>query len=92
MPTKNVNLTADLIEFVTDEVAAGDYSNHSEVVRAALTLLRSRTLKRRALVAQLEISVAEFEAGKSVPLTRQLLRKIADDAKARAQKRRAIPA
>jgi putative addiction module CopG family antidote len=86
MPTKNVNLTPDLMQFVADEIAAGEYSNHSEVVRAGLSLLRVRTAKQRALLAEIEASRAEFEAGKSVKLTRELLRTIADGAKKRARK------
>jgi antitoxin ParD1/3/4 len=41
MPTRNVNLTPELDEFVTDKVRAGLYANASEVMRAAL-----RTLER----------------------------------------------
>lgn len=92
MPTKNVNLTPDLMQFVADEIAAGEYSNHSEVVRAGLSLLRVRTAKQRALLAELEASRAEFDAGKSEPLTRELLRALADDAKKRARNRTATPA
>lgn len=92
MPTKNVNLTPDLMQFVADEIAAGEYSNHSEVVRAGLSLLRVRTAKQRALLAELEASRTEFDAGKSEPLTRELLRALADDAKKRARNRTATPA
>ncbi len=89
MPTKNVNLTPDLMQFVADEIAAGEYGNHSEVVRAGLSLLRVRTAKQRALLAELKASRAEFDAGKSEPLTRELLRALADDAKQRARNRTA---
>ena len=92
VPTKNVNLTPDLMKFVADEIDVGEYGNHSEVIRAGLSLLRVRTAKRRALLAQIEASRAEFETGKSVPLTRELLRTIADGAKKRARKRTAASA
>jgi putative addiction module CopG family antidote len=82
-------LTPDLMQFVADEIAAGEYSNHSEVVRAGLSLLRVRTAKQRALLANLEASRVEFDAGSSVPLTRELLRDIADGAKKRARKPKA---
>ncbi len=80
------------MQFVADEIAAGEYSNHSEVVRAGLSLPRVRTVKQRALLAELEASRAEFDAGKSQPLTRKLLRALADDAKKRARNRTATPA
>jgi hypothetical protein len=48
--------------------------------------------KQRALLAEIEASRAEFEAGKSVPLTRELLRTIADGAKKRTRKRTAARA
>ena len=41
MPTRNVNLTAELERFILDKVESGRYENASEVVRAAL-----RTLER----------------------------------------------
>ncbi len=91
MPTKNVSLTPDLMKFVAGEIAAGEYGNHSEVIRAGLSLLRVRKAKQRALLAQIEASLAEFEAGRSEPLTREVLRTIAGGAKKRARKRTVAP-
>jgi antitoxin ParD1/3/4 len=42
MPTRNVNLTDALDQFVTSTVAAGRYENASEVVRAGLRALQER--------------------------------------------------
>jgi hypothetical protein len=42
-----------------------------------------------ALLAQIDASRAEFDAGKSVRLTRALLRTVADGAKSRARRRSA---
>lgn len=39
MPTRNVNLTTELDQFVLDKVKSGRYENASEVVRAALRIL-----------------------------------------------------
>jgi antitoxin ParD1/3/4 len=39
MPTRNVNLTKELDQFVAIKVASGRYENASEVVRAALRVL-----------------------------------------------------
>ncbi len=40
MPTMNVSLTPDMAEFVSEELAKGDYVSASELVRDALRLLR----------------------------------------------------
>jgi antitoxin ParD1/3/4 len=40
MPTMNVSLTPEMVEFVESEVASGDYVSASEVVREALRALR----------------------------------------------------
>ena len=41
LPTRNINLTTELDDFVMDRVKSGRYGNASEVVRAGL-----RTLER----------------------------------------------
>jgi antitoxin ParD1/3/4 len=40
MPTMNVSLTTDMVDFVEAEVLSGDYVSASEVVRDALRVLR----------------------------------------------------
>lgn len=40
MPTMNVSLTPEMAEFVSHEMASGDYASASELVRDALRLLR----------------------------------------------------
>ena len=40
MPTMNVNLTPEMAQFVSEEVASGDYASASELVRDALRLLK----------------------------------------------------
>jgi len=39
MPTRNINVTEKLDQFVADRVERGHYANASEVVRAALRTL-----------------------------------------------------
>ncbi len=39
MPTRNVNLTPELDQFISAKVEAGSYANASEVMRAALRVL-----------------------------------------------------
>ena len=51
MPTRNVNLTADLDEFVASRIGSGRYENASEVVRAAL-----RTLEREEQVFEAKLA------------------------------------
>lgn len=40
MPTKNINLTDELNEYVDNQVGTGRYGNASEVVRAGLRALQ----------------------------------------------------
>jgi putative addiction module CopG family antidote len=56
MPTRNVNLTAELDRFVATKVKSGRYENASEVVRAGL-----RTLEREE--RQYEAKLAAFTGG-----------------------------
>ncbi len=39
MPTRNVNLTPELDQFIASRLESGRYENASEVVRAALRIL-----------------------------------------------------
>lgn len=67
MPTRNINLTPELDQFVTATVDTGLYANASEVMRAALRLLerdeRENAEKLEALRAAihrgLESGIAE---------------------------------
>ena len=52
MPTRNINLTSELDEFVVAKVKSGRYGNASEVVRAGLrTLEREERLYETRLAA-----------------------------------------
>jgi len=57
MPTRNVNLTKELDQFVADRVSSGRYENASEVVRAAL-----RCLEHDEKTRALDEALAEGEA------------------------------
>jgi len=87
MRTMNVNLSDDLVEFVSEQTSAGGYTNQSEVVREGLRLLRARLLKRSALVRALQIGRADAKAGRIKPLTDGVLRDIAARGRKRAGKR-----
>lgn len=68
MPTMNVSLPAELAAFVEGEVASGDYSTASEVVREALRLLRREReqyeQKMAVLRRELQIGMDDIEAGR----------------------------
>ena len=48
MPTRNINLTEHLDDFVERQVASGRYSNASEIVRESLRLLEEQQQERKA--------------------------------------------
>lgn len=51
MPTMNVSLPVDMVEFVESAVAEGGYASSSEVVRDALRLLQhDKALEQEKLV------------------------------------------
>ncbi|HZB88875.1 MAG TPA: type II toxin-antitoxin system ParD family antitoxin [Terracidiphilus sp.] len=62
MPTRNVNLTQELEQFVLARIASGRFENASEVVRAAL-----RTLEReeRVYEAKLEVLRSAIDEGEA---------------------------
>ncbi len=68
MPTMNVSLPRELAAFVEDEVASGDYSTASEVVRDALRLLRREReqyeQKMAVLRRELQVGMDDIEAGR----------------------------
>ena len=68
MPTMNVSLPRELAAFVEDEVASGDYSTASEVVRDALRLLlREREQyeqKMAILLREIQIGLDDIDAGR----------------------------
>jgi len=61
MPTRNVNLTPELDQFVASRVETGLYANASEVMRSALRLLerdeREQEEKMAALRAAIEAGI-----------------------------------
>ena len=68
MPTMNVSLTSELVKFVEDEVASGDYVSASEVVRDALRALRHdrdvEDVKLQLLREAVDIGLQEADEGK----------------------------
>ena len=57
MPTRNVNLTEELDQFVLAKVESGRYENASEVVRAALRTLEREEQEYEAKLATLRTAI-----------------------------------
>jgi antitoxin ParD1/3/4 len=68
MPTMNVSLPKALAEFVEKEVASGNYSTASEVVRDGLRMLREERAvyeeKLAILRREIQIGLDDVEAGR----------------------------
>jgi len=62
MPTRNVNLTAELDRFVATKVKSGRYENASEVVRAGLRTLEREEQHYEAKLARLRAAIDEGDA------------------------------
>lgn len=60
MPTMNVNLTAEMVDFIESEVSTGHYVSASEVVREALRIMRH---DREAETVKLHLLRDEIERG-----------------------------
>jgi antitoxin ParD1/3/4 len=59
MPTRNVNLTDKLDQFITSKVASGDFANASEVMRSALRLLERDEREYEEKLATLRVAIQE---------------------------------
>jgi antitoxin ParD1/3/4 len=59
MPTRNVNLTPELDQFITAKIESGRYENASEVVRAALRELEREEKEYEAKMAALTQALEE---------------------------------
>jgi antitoxin ParD1/3/4 len=72
MPTRNINLTEHLNDFVARQVASGRYSNASEIVREALRLLEEQEQERKAKLNVLRLAAKqgfdEIDQGKGIVL------------------------
>jgi len=62
VPTRDVNLTDELDQFVLAKVESGRYENASEVVRAALRILEREERRYEAKLAALRAAIDEGDA------------------------------
>ena len=67
MPTMNVSLTREMVDYVESEVRSGDYVSASEVVRDALRAMKderaSDELKLQILRAEIQKGIDEADRG-----------------------------
>jgi antitoxin ParD1/3/4 len=72
MPTRNINLTDRLDDFVARQVSSGRYGNASEIVREALRLLEvqheERRIKLKALRSAAKSAFREIDEGKGIAI------------------------
>ncbi len=62
MPTRNVNLTPELDQFVASKVKDGLYANASEVMRTGLRLLEKEEREYEQKLAALRAAIDEGDA------------------------------
>ena len=62
MPTRNVNVTAELDRFVAKKVKSGRYENASEVVRAGLRTLEREEQRYEAKLSALRTAIDDGDA------------------------------
>ncbi|MEQ9332895.1 type II toxin-antitoxin system ParD family antitoxin [Thalassobaculum sp.] len=68
MPTRNVNLTAELDRLVDEEVRSGRFQNASEVVRAGLRLYEQQRNDQAARLALLHRMLDEADRQEMTPI------------------------
>ncbi len=67
MPTRNISLTPETDEYVSQRISAGVYANASEVVRAGLRALQKQEEVYSAKVARLEEALDAGDASPDAP-------------------------
>jgi antitoxin ParD1/3/4 len=76
MPTRNVNLTPELDQFITTRVETGLYANASEVMRAALRLLERDERENEEKLIALRVALDKgLASGIAKPGTMDRIRK-----------------
>jgi antitoxin ParD1/3/4 len=67
MPTRNVNLTEELDNFVLAKIDSGRYENASEVICAALRTLQREEQQFEARLAALRTAIDQGDASGAAP-------------------------
>lgn len=92
MPTRNINLTEHLDEFVEQQVSSGRYSNASEIIREALRLLEEQDEERKAKLKALRLAARqgfdEIDQGKGIVIkSKKALHRLIEDIETEAAAR-----
>lgn len=61
-------LPADLVDYVQDSIARGDYDSEQDLLSDAVRLHRERTQKLADLRNELQIGIAQLQRGEGAPL------------------------
>lgn len=89
MPTMNVSLSDEFVDFVESQIASGEYGTASEVVRDALRVLKreraAREEKLAVLRRELAIGLEQAQAGR---FSSKSVADIAQSLRARNQRRK----
>ncbi len=72
----NVALPPELEEIINRKVASGLYPTATDVIRAALDLLRRRDDQRQELLKEIAVGIEQANEGKVEPLTEELIEQI----------------
>ncbi len=76
----SVTFPPEFEQYITDKVASGLYPTDTAVIREALLLLKAQDVqyeaRREELGRLLDVGIADIEAGRTVPLTRELIESI----------------
>jgi putative addiction module CopG family antidote len=68
-----IELPTDLTQFVQDEVVAGGYQTESEVVSAALRLMRDRRRRAEYVRREIQPSLERLDRGEGISLDEDAL-------------------
>lgn len=76
-----IHLTSDQKAFIREAIANGRIRHAEEAVEQALSLWEERERRRVELLASLEEAEASIARGEAIPLTKEALKKLAEDVK-----------
>jgi antitoxin ParD1/3/4 len=84
----NINFPPVDDGYIKAKVEGGYYSNATEMVRDAVRRMREQDDHHGRLLAALEVGERDVAAGRTVPYTSDLLKRIEEEARAHAAKNR----
>jgi putative addiction module CopG family antidote len=76
----SITVPTDLEERIREKVESGDYSDPSEVIRAAMRLLEKRDRELQEIRASIQEGLAAIERGEGIELTPEVWEEIEREA------------